>query len=541
MLTNFFKNKTIILINLLAIVISISGFIYFYTNGQVNLYYGDAVSRLNISRKIIDNLNPGIGQIGSVWLPLPLLLMVPFVWNNTLWHTGLAGYFISGISFVVTANLLYKFGIEAFRSKFSAVVMALISIASLNLLYIQTTAMSESIFIASVVASNYFLYKWAKHKDTLNLLIAGMSIALCSFIRYEGYFVLLLSILLVCVISFLNNNDKKKVEGDLILFSTLALTGIFLWIAYNWAIFGNAFYWKDIYSNKANIISSELSNVSIASSKEQSPFELDMLFHSIYKYWNSVAQMNGIIITITATFLFICFVAWLLHKKKFFKQPELLTLFLPLGVFVFVVYAVYGSFPLTLPSLTIEHLLSKSTNDIGEYNIRYGLNMFPFVVILIGWGLSFSKWTKTILVLLLSLQFITTFWTPFFTLYSLPRNLVSDQSSKHTGNNAAGEWLKTNYDGGLIMISAQNHNPTMFFLNIDYKNYIHEGAGYYWIESRDDPQKYARWLFMYIPPDDLNKTDDLVARYATLNIDKVNLYFDEVFNDGRYIIYKKKN
>src|SRR5271170_8073396 len=55
------------------------------------LLYGDAVSHLHIARRIFDSLNPGFRQLGSVWLPLPHLLMVPFVQRMAWWQSGLAG------------------------------------------------------------------------------------------------------------------------------------------------------------------------------------------------------------------------------------------------------------------------------------------------------------------------------------------------------------------------------------------------------------------------------------------------------------------
>ena len=55
------------------------------------LLYGDAVAHLGIARRILDTRNPGLIQLGGVWLPLPHLLMLPFVQSMSLWQSGLAG------------------------------------------------------------------------------------------------------------------------------------------------------------------------------------------------------------------------------------------------------------------------------------------------------------------------------------------------------------------------------------------------------------------------------------------------------------------
>ena len=64
--------------------------IWFYKTGAT-LLSGDAEAHLNIARRIIDSRTPGWNQIGTTWLPLPHLIMIPFVRYDELWSTGLAG------------------------------------------------------------------------------------------------------------------------------------------------------------------------------------------------------------------------------------------------------------------------------------------------------------------------------------------------------------------------------------------------------------------------------------------------------------------
>ncbi len=77
-------------------------------------YYGDAQSHINIARRIIDSRTPGVDQLGTPWLPLPHLLMLPWVGNDYLWQTGLAGAIPSGICFVLAATFLYAAAKSAF-------------------------------------------------------------------------------------------------------------------------------------------------------------------------------------------------------------------------------------------------------------------------------------------------------------------------------------------------------------------------------------------------------------------------------------------
>ena len=71
------------------------------------LYYGDAEAHLDIARRIVDSRKPGYDQLGTVWLPLPHVLMLPFVRNNRLWRSGLAGAIPSSACFVCAGIFLY--------------------------------------------------------------------------------------------------------------------------------------------------------------------------------------------------------------------------------------------------------------------------------------------------------------------------------------------------------------------------------------------------------------------------------------------------
>ena len=81
------KLLPLVLLFLLS-VISIASFIVFLNN-HLGLAYNDARSHLDIGRRVVEGLKPGLAQLGSVWLPLPHLLMDLTIWNNWMWHSGL--------------------------------------------------------------------------------------------------------------------------------------------------------------------------------------------------------------------------------------------------------------------------------------------------------------------------------------------------------------------------------------------------------------------------------------------------------------------
>ena len=49
-------------------------FLYYFQHNDL-LLYGDAVAHINIARRVFDSQTPGLLQLGTVWLPLPLSLI----------------------------------------------------------------------------------------------------------------------------------------------------------------------------------------------------------------------------------------------------------------------------------------------------------------------------------------------------------------------------------------------------------------------------------------------------------------------------------
>ncbi len=117
--TNVLKKYEVFLLSLVLSALSIYIFIYYYYNG-LGLAYNDARSHLDIARRVVEGLKPGLAQLGSVWLPLPHLLMTFTIWNDFMWHSGLAGAIISMISYVVSCIVILKFLKHIKRTKMIA-------------------------------------------------------------------------------------------------------------------------------------------------------------------------------------------------------------------------------------------------------------------------------------------------------------------------------------------------------------------------------------------------------------------------------------
>src|SRR6266699_852243 len=79
-----------VLVGVIAAVIIVDAFLYFLSRDQTFVHI-DAIAHVNKARGLFDNFAPGLRQLGTVWLPLPHLLIAPLAAIDPLWRSGAAG------------------------------------------------------------------------------------------------------------------------------------------------------------------------------------------------------------------------------------------------------------------------------------------------------------------------------------------------------------------------------------------------------------------------------------------------------------------
>src|SRR5271156_6743227 len=81
-------------------LVSLFSFFYYLRRNDL-LLYGDAVAHINIARRVFDSQTPGLLQLGTVWLPLPHLLMIPSLLSKAMWKNGAGGSLPSMVAYVL--------------------------------------------------------------------------------------------------------------------------------------------------------------------------------------------------------------------------------------------------------------------------------------------------------------------------------------------------------------------------------------------------------------------------------------------------------
>ncbi len=204
------------------------------------LLYGDAVAHLGNSRRILDAHYPGISQLGGAWLPLPHLLMLPFIGNMGMWQTGLAAAPMSMISFAASVVGVWRLSRRLMRLRW-ALVATLSYALNPNLLYLATTAMTEALFLALFVWSVVAAVEFAAAVRAGNafvararLILGGIVCLLMVLTRYDGWVVT--AVVWCCFLwAWLRSEAelRRRLVPGFAVFTMLCAAGAVFWFWYN--------------------------------------------------------------------------------------------------------------------------------------------------------------------------------------------------------------------------------------------------------------------------------------------------------------------
>jgi hypothetical protein len=153
--------------------------------------YGDAVAHLHIARRVFDSHQPRLTQLGSVWLPLPHLLMLPFVQVYSWWADGIAALPASILAYLAACAGIYRLARRWLHPLAACLALAFFALNP-NLLYLQTTAMTEPLFVCEMIWVAVGLVEWRDCLETderkAGRLQAWIAVALIAavFTRYES-------------------------------------------------------------------------------------------------------------------------------------------------------------------------------------------------------------------------------------------------------------------------------------------------------------------------------------------------------------------
>ncbi|MHB1674865.1 MAG: hypothetical protein ACYCSP_11535 [Acidobacteriaceae bacterium] len=233
------------LVSTVAVLLTAASLAFCARHGYL-LLYGDAVAHLHIARRIFDSRNPGFSQLGSVWLPLPHLLLLPFVQRVDWWQNGLAGAIPSMASYVMACAGIYRLARRWMRPLLALLVFAALALNP-GLLYMSVTAMTEPLFLALMIWSAVHLTAFesalreADAPAARSALIKLTLVLIAAvFTRYDGWILGTLAWMAVAYWTLRRGWWKESANAGVFAVCTLGLLAAPLtWLGYNWRMYGD--------------------------------------------------------------------------------------------------------------------------------------------------------------------------------------------------------------------------------------------------------------------------------------------------------------
>jgi hypothetical protein len=518
-----------------AIAASVASYAYFLHRG-VTLAYPDAISHLLIAKRVIDSPTVGAAQLGAVWLPLSHLLSLPFIWVNAWYYSGFAGSLISMIAYVLTVRYAYLTATGLTGSRAGGVVAALAFGGNPNVLYLQSTPMTEILLVACTAATVYYLMRWCQTGRYIHLAATAAAALLASLTRYEGWVLCLAVGAIVTYVAWrragaadgdylaANGRDGHRrwrlwsrlraVEANLIFYGCLAASGIAGWVLWNAVIFHDPFYFQTGPFAKPSLWVSH-------SEKAIGHWGV-----SAMTYLYATADNAGTLALALAVVGF----GYYLFRTRFridAVAPLALTAFAP-----FYIYSLYsGQRPLHVTQIS------------GSlYNVRFGLLMVLPIAIFMSFLVSAvtssgsSIWLRRGAVGALALAAIAgAGLVARGGIDTLTEAVTFRAAPGEQANARAALWLRAHYNGGKVLMESFGNETVTFGSRISLGEIVYEGSFRQWDPDLAHPGSHGiRWIYMRQTP---GSQDEVFRRlHGSSQLASYRL----VYHDPERLIYERR-
>lgn len=520
------------------------------------IYYSDAISHLVIAREIFDSMAPGLGQLGSVWPPMTHLLLLPFVTNDFLFYSGLAGTIVSTMSTAVTAVLLFRIVKLQFDCALAGILASCLYLINPSVIYMGVVPMMESPFMMFFMLSVYYIQKWYytyTRNDTdiwkqyRSIIKSAFAISAATLTGYEGWLLpfALAFILLIILLTPRKREMMYRTQAIIVAAVPYSFAGIVMWTIWNFLVQKDPLYFvTGPYSAKV---------------------QMSLIPFSNYLYLNPAGSLS-IIFDVS---------------KAMYGMPVLILSIVGLSLYLYM-YRRRNTLPFTfilLIMLVIPTLSDFAAMMLGYQwifpdrtggwsNGRYLVFMAPlFAFTSVSVVVFIAKITRRKILTILSILFVIALWA--FTSGTQILNtgkvvalhdadsmipfLRSDQIALNTGRD-----LKKLYTEGdiLLFTGTQHGQEIMFESHIPLKNFIDTGSGKYWNTSQTNPWVYADYIVLdrsstqedradptyRIWGQWQSKIDDLLTRWQSVgNDDVLRQSYHVIYENEQYDILKRGN
>jgi 4-amino-4-deoxy-L-arabinose transferase-like glycosyltransferase len=469
---------------LAAMVVGIVAF-WFASRHDLMFLYADARSHLTIARRLIDGPNHGIVQLGTVWLPLPHLVLAPFVAIQSWWHTGAAAIPIDIVCLMIESLAIFSLVRRLTKTRWAAWVAVAILLTNPSILYLHTTALTEPVLFASLLATAAMLAKWAAAPKAFSggeiAVYCGLPAAAAVLSRYDGWAFVAAAGLFVAVVAQVRWKQWRYSVHITRCFATPPVIAAVWWMWFNWVNFGDPLeFQRGQYSAQAQ--------QAILAKAHQLP-DMGNVPRSLHTMAAATWRGAGWLV-VGAALLGMVLWAWRYWRSLPGYVAWMLVL-VPFGFYVLSLYT--GQAALRLDD----------SGGQSMFNLRYGVEVVPGLAVFAALGLFVlagrpkiqlgREWRVAVIVfafVLVGVQAVA--WWPDWQAVPVVKEGLG-QRAAGAGQYAAAEWMNRNAKHGIVAID-DSINPLLPVINADLNRVSAPFSGPRWKHTLRDLTQ-AEWLY----------------------------------------------
>jgi hypothetical protein len=425
----------------------------FYSRLGLALSHYDARAHLVVARRILDSLCPGWQQIGAVWLPLPHVLNMLPVQVDAWYRSGASAIALSIASMATAAWALTRFTMATTGSALAGASGAALLMMNPNLLYLQSTPMTEPMLIGTCMLALLYTAEWVARGGGSGSRAAGWAIVAACMTRYEAW-PICASMLALALVALLRQGlpprDALRRCARLAVYPAVALvlfTANSRWTTGTWFVPAGFF----VAENEA------LGHAALA---------LEQVRESVYRLsgtaWVWPAYVGAVLIAIAV-----------LRSRS--RAPLLLALALA-GAVIVPWYAFYQGHPL---------------------RIRYGLPLVAACAVATAAGIGTLSRPLRIVAAAAVLGWTLVQSTAFDARAPMIAEAQRDATNR-IGRQRVTEYLRAHWDGTTIMMSMgalAHYMHDLTALDMKIHDFLQEGNEQLWVHaSTRGPRGFVEWI-----------------------------------------------
>ncbi|MFN8534191.1 MAG: hypothetical protein U0556_11650 [Dehalococcoidia bacterium] len=502
--------------------------------------YSDALAHELTARRVLDAVEPSFARLGTVWLPLPPLLMLPIVIIDPIWQSGLTGALIGLPCLVMAVISLYVAG-TTIGGKAAGWLAAGLFVLNPNVLYLFTTPMTEGPALAFTCLVGAGVTRalagfQAGRSATAAVLVTALGSAGALLSRYDGWILAVMAGLAIVLGSRLrSSNGDGRSMAIVIMYALIPGYAVILWLIYNSATYGDPLAFLTGQYSSGGIVE-DLARTGMIPTVGGKRIEDGAPLRAALTYSRAVLECFGI----AATAIGVAgLIAAAVQLRRRWAAGAVLVLTAP---FWFYILALTTSQSVIITRWELPH---------GLFNVRYGTTLAPFGALAAAallavaaprWR-SVAAWSLFVVALVGNLWLVVEPGGPV--VYA--EGLLNVRAAKARASEQAAAWLAAQPDDGYILMADFSQPLAKYMLTYGgrpVRTFISKSDFGLWDEALADPLRFRAGdppvgidLFVALAPTSSQRHLDPVAANVLRNEQVPG--FREVFRNSEVVIFRR--